>query len=215
MKCENCQLENDGKYGSGRFCSSKCARGFSTKEKRKKINDIVSKKLIGRKIGTGGFEKGFDIRRHIFSKNDKEKAIKSYKNYIVSREKNTPFKNLGKQSQRKIVISEQEQKCLWCKISKWRELPITLQIDHIDGNTKNNKRENLRALCPNCHSQTNTFCSMNKRRLFADNDVLKLIDECKNINQIVTKLGLHSGNGYKQVKKILIRHNIQKYATVA
>ena len=31
MKCENCGIEHDGKYGSGRFCSVKCARGFSSK----------------------------------------------------------------------------------------------------------------------------------------------------------------------------------------
>lgn len=34
--CENCKSEHDGTYGSGRFCSTKCARGFSTKAKRKK-----------------------------------------------------------------------------------------------------------------------------------------------------------------------------------
>jgi very-short-patch-repair endonuclease len=40
--CENCSEEHDGSYGSGRFCSSKCSRGFSTKNKRKKINENVS-----------------------------------------------------------------------------------------------------------------------------------------------------------------------------
>lgn len=45
MKCENCSNEHDGKYGAGRFCGSKCARGFSTKEKRQEINEKVSSKL--------------------------------------------------------------------------------------------------------------------------------------------------------------------------
>ena len=45
MLCENCKKEHDGSYGSGRFCSEKCARGFSTKAKRKEINKKVSKKL--------------------------------------------------------------------------------------------------------------------------------------------------------------------------
>lgn len=45
MNCENCQNEHEGTYGSGRFCSSKCARGFSTKEKRSLINEKVSLKL--------------------------------------------------------------------------------------------------------------------------------------------------------------------------
>jgi very-short-patch-repair endonuclease len=47
MKCENCEIEHDGSYGSGRFCSSKCARGFSTKAKRKEINQKVSEALTG------------------------------------------------------------------------------------------------------------------------------------------------------------------------
>lgn len=43
--CECCQKEHNGKYGSGRFCSNKCARSFSTKKKRKEINKKVSKTL--------------------------------------------------------------------------------------------------------------------------------------------------------------------------
>ena len=43
--CENCQKVHDGLYGSGRFCSTECARGFSTKDKRKEINETVGKKL--------------------------------------------------------------------------------------------------------------------------------------------------------------------------
>lgn len=44
-ECENCGEQHEGSYGSGRFCSSKCARGFSTKSKRKEINEKVSGKL--------------------------------------------------------------------------------------------------------------------------------------------------------------------------
>lgn len=47
MKCEACQTEHDGTYGSGRFCSCKCARGFSTRAKRDDINRRVSLKLKG------------------------------------------------------------------------------------------------------------------------------------------------------------------------
>ena len=48
MYCENCNNEHDGTYGSGRFCSVKCSRGFSTKSKRDEINKSVSKSLTGR-----------------------------------------------------------------------------------------------------------------------------------------------------------------------
>lgn len=43
--CEYCNKEHNGTYGSGRFCSKECARGFVTKEKRQEINKKVSKKL--------------------------------------------------------------------------------------------------------------------------------------------------------------------------
>jgi hypothetical protein len=48
LNCENCNLEHNGMYASGRFCSSKCAHGFSSKEKRLLINAKVSKSLTGR-----------------------------------------------------------------------------------------------------------------------------------------------------------------------
>lgn len=47
MICENCDSEHDGLYGSGRFCSNRCAKSFSTKSKRKEINKKVSEKLSG------------------------------------------------------------------------------------------------------------------------------------------------------------------------
>lgn len=48
MKCEKCQQEHNGQYGSGRFCRGKCARAFSTAKSRKEINKKVSEKLYGR-----------------------------------------------------------------------------------------------------------------------------------------------------------------------
>lgn len=50
MFCEFCGEIHTGSYGSGRFCSQKCARGFSTNSKRKEINDKVSKTLTKERI---------------------------------------------------------------------------------------------------------------------------------------------------------------------
>lgn len=41
--CENCKCEHDQTYGSGRFCSVKCAKSFVTKAKRKEINKKLAK----------------------------------------------------------------------------------------------------------------------------------------------------------------------------
>lgn len=48
--------------------------------------------------------------------------------------------------------------CVHCGIeAMWNGKPIMLTIDHINGCRNDNRRENLRFLCPNCHSQTSTF----------------------------------------------------------
>lgn len=56
-------------------------------------------------------------------------------------------------------------KCILCGISTWQNQKLTLQLDHIDGNSDNNFPNNLRLLCPNCHSQTPTYKGGNKNRL--------------------------------------------------
>jgi len=58
------------------------------------------------------------------------------------------------------LIKEQvlEDKCSECGINQWQNKKLTLHLDHKDGNTTNNQLSNLRLLCPNCHSQTTTYC---------------------------------------------------------
>ncbi|KAF4410378.1 HNH endonuclease signature motif containing protein [Streptomyces lycii] len=46
----------------------------------------------------------------------------------------------------------------------WRGRPLPLEVDHIDGRWWNNRLENLRLLCPNCHSATDTYRGRNKGR---------------------------------------------------
>ena len=56
-----------------------------------------------------------------------------------------------------IILEEQDYKCP-CGVGLiWHYKPLTLQLHHIDGNHKNNARENLVILCPNCHTQTDTY----------------------------------------------------------
>jgi len=56
-------------------------------------------------------------------------------------------------------------RCARCRnTGVWRRKPLTLQLDHVNGVYDDNRLENLRWLCPNCHSQTATFAGKGKRR---------------------------------------------------
>jgi len=52
--------------------------------------------------------------------------------------------------------------CQKCGLTEWLGESITLQVDHEDGDGLNNRPNNLRYLCPNCHSQTNNFGFKNR-----------------------------------------------------
>jgi ribosomal protein L37AE/L43A len=68
----------------------------------------------------------------------------------------------GKITLKKYLTETQGYKCSCCGINEWNFKPIILEIDHIDGNSENNAPENLRFICPNCHSQTDTYKGKNK-----------------------------------------------------
>lgn len=53
--------------------------------------------------------------------------------------------------------------CSSCKNDEWMGQPISLELDHINGKNNDNRIENLRLLCPNCHAQTSTYRGKNKQ----------------------------------------------------
>lgn len=63
---------------------------------------------------------------------------------------------------RRLVEDIKGKRCESCgNEGVWNGKPITLQVDHEDGIATNNSIENVRLLCPNCHSQTETYGSKN------------------------------------------------------
>lgn len=140
--------------------------------KGKIIADIIKEIWgdIGRKASTAHYKEvrskmnefGMDYTKH---KDDgtsqyagirrRAKSIKiPAKNYLIY------GTTIGSSRLKKKLIEENliANVCSICGNSgEWNNMPLTLQLDHIDGDSLNNTLENLRILCPNCHTQTETF----------------------------------------------------------
>jgi len=69
-----------------------------------------------------------------------------------------PFEGLrGKEAIKKRIAKERGWNCEKCLLTTWLDQPISLELEHINGNSNDNSKENLLLLCPNCHAQTNTW----------------------------------------------------------
>jgi|SRR3990167_947089 len=156
--CEYCGDEHSGTYGTGRFCNSRCAHGFSTIIKRIEINEKVSKKLSGRKTwSSGSFKRGFDIRRHIITSGERTKSTIALRKYYEEKLKDIPYEHRCKNFRISVLLNEQANRCNNCKLDKWLNKQIKLELHHKDGNKNNKLRSNEELLCPNCHSYTDTW----------------------------------------------------------
>ena len=76
-----------------------------------------------------------------------------------------------------------QYQCSECNISTWCGQPITLELDHKDGDNTNHALSNLRLLCPNCHSQTATYKSKNKK-LKRINGVATVMANCTDLKSV-------------------------------
>lgn len=57
-----------------------------------------------------------------------------------------------------------QNKCEICGLTEWLGMEISCHLDHINGNCHDHRLENLRILCPNCHSQTETYCGKSRKK---------------------------------------------------
>lgn len=118
----------------------------------KSYHSQIKKFIIDNSIDTSHFirRKREKIENKLI-KGDKHIESKAIKKYII---------------ENKIV----EHKCSVCNIEPiWNGKPLTLQLDHINGDHYDNRLENLRLICANCHTQTDTFTGRNLRQYTVKN----------------------------------------------
>lgn len=159
--CFYCQTLLSFEKRKSKFCNHSCAaqhnnfaRGFKTKQsKAKQICVICSKEYLN------------------FSKNNacskKCSYKKRYDDFIAGWFSGT--KNAGdwrgvRRHVKNWLIEQRGEKCWKCGWCERHDITkrIPIQVDHIDGNPENHRPENLRLLCPNCHSLTPTYGALNK-----------------------------------------------------
>ena len=94
---------------------------------------------------------------HFTHKGKHRGGIKTPLEEVLVENRQTGSNKLKKRLLRQNILKD---KCALCKMgSKWNGKQLVLQLDHINGDHSDNRIKNLRILCPNCHSQTPTFCS--------------------------------------------------------
>jgi hypothetical protein len=138
---------------------------------------------------------------------------------ILNKMKDISWEEAPKPEKYRRVFKEQENKCDICNIENWMNKDITFHMHHKDGNSGNNNRENLQYLCPNCHSQTDTYCANNNSQLkgFFENEITEFefkeaLLKSKNISQALDFLKLPPKQKYfKKARKIL--DNINNFIT--
>lgn len=135
MKCLECKEELTRKFQT-KFCSYSCSSTYHNRARKIVLKCINCGGDIGprRKFCNHKCQHDWELKKSI------EMGIVSFSSAKRYMEKYT------------------EVKCAECGCEKlWNGKPLVLHLDHIDGNRKHNHPKNLRFLCPNCHSQTETF----------------------------------------------------------
>lgn len=110
-------------------------------------------------------------------------------------------------------------KCAICGCTEWQGKTLSLELDHINGINNDNRLENLRFLCPNCHSQTSTYGSRNQQLNNSKYDISEELrniveekyNEVKNVKKVSSILGIRRCVVTKIVNESGQKHSNQKY----
>ena len=110
---------------------------------------------------------------------------------------------------RKEFIAKRGNRCENCGLTQWLDKPIKLEIHHIDGDNQNDKEENLKVLCPNCHSFTENYCKKTTKKPLTDDELLFHLKTAASIRQALLNANLSTaGKNYTRARKIAIDNNL-------
>lgn len=121
-----------------------------------KSKAFICKQIKCKPITLDGFLKEWGID---YKGNQSHKGIKGV-GYISAKEYLYKGSLINSSKLSKKLLSEgiKERKCETCGLTEWLGKEIPLELHHINGDHFDNRLENLKILCPNCHAQTDNYC---------------------------------------------------------
>lgn len=161
VKCLNCGCIFKSTISQNRkFCSQSCSTIFNNKKRTKGVKDKKNKVRKDKKIGTC-LNCNVEIIRNNGRKMAKYCSNECQLNFQMNLRIVTGI--ASSKTIKRYLINLYGNKCMECGWDRVNPISgkVPIELEHIDGNSENNSLENLKLLCPNCHSLTPTYKSLN------------------------------------------------------